>query len=296
MHCGDCEREAKLRHLCHHLGMDERDLSFAPTVTAHPKRLTQQQIFAYNQAGYLMPMRIYGVAEVVKNREYFDWMLATMFGLRDGRDAYAINGYHTRCQGLWDIVTHPLILDYVEDLIGPNFVAWGSHFFCKLPGDPRSVPWHQDASYWPLTPARTTTVWLAIDDADADNAAMQFIPGTHRLGHLRWKETDKPAVLSQEIVDIEQLGAPVHDALTAGEISLHADMLAHGSGPNLSSRRRCGLTVRYCPSSVRALNPQWARNAVLCRGTDPGRNWTHNPRPQGEDLSLINKPNSIGGN
>ena len=276
--------------------VEERDLSFAPSSCAAPKRLTQAHIAEYNERGYLMPISIYDAASVQANRQYFDWMLETMFGMHDGRDAYAINGFHSRCRGLWDIVTHPVILDYVEDLLGPNFVAWGSHFFCKLPGDPRSVPWHQDASYWPFTPARTVTVWLAIDDADADNAAMQFIPGTHRLGHLRWKETDKAAVLNQEIVDVDAFGAPVYDALKAGEISLHADMLAHGSSPNLSSRRRCGLTVRYCPTTVRPLNPMWARNAVLCRGVDNSGHWTHNTRPEGEDLSPANKPKSIGGN
>ena len=35
-----------------------------------------------------------------------------------------------------------------------------------LPQDVRQVAWHQDASYWPFTPARTVTAWLAIDDAD----------------------------------------------------------------------------------------------------------------------------------
>lgn len=273
-----------------------RDLSFAPVVNPAPKRLTQAQIASYNERGYIMPLRIYDEAGVARNRAYFDAMLDAMFSMKDGRDSYAINGYHVRCQGLWDMVTHPVILDYVEDLLGPNFVAWGSHFFCKMPHDPKSVPWHQDASYWPLTPARTVTVWLAIDDADAGNAAMQFIPGTHRAGHLRWKETAQAAVLNQEIVDIEQWGAPVVDALKAGEISLHADMLAHGSTPNPSERRRCGLTVRYCPVEVRALNPAWARQAIVCRGSDPAGHWTHNPRPAGEDLSPLNKPKSIGGN
>ncbi len=276
--------------------MEERDLSFVPVHNPQAKRLTQDQIASYNERGYLMPLRIYDDTAIVKNRQYFDWMLDTMFKMDDGRDSYAINGYHVRCRGLWDIVMQPDILDYVEDLLGPNFVAWGSHFFCKMPHDPKAVPWHQDASYWPLTPARTVTVWLAIDDADVENAAMQFMPQTHRLGHLRWKETDKLAVLSQEIVDIDKLGAPIFDVLKAGEISLHADMLAHGSGPNSSDRRRCGLTVRYCPTTVRALNPTWARQAILCRGVDEQGHWHHNQRPEGEDLSSPNKPKSIGGN
>ena len=276
--------------------MEERDLSFITVDNLQPKALTPAQVAHYNSHGYVMPLSIYSEAEALANRRYFDYLLAEMKAHNDGRDAYAINGYHVRCRGLWDIVMHPRILDYVEDLVGPNIIAWGSHFFCKLPHDPKHVPMHQDASYWPLSPARTVTVWLAIDDADSQNSAMQFIPGTHTLGHLAWKETDKPAVLGQEIPDIERLGQPVFDTLKAGAMSLHADMLAHGSGPNTSDRRRCGLTVRYCPPNVRALNPSWARQSIVCRGADASGHWANNPRPDGEDLSLHGKPKSIGGN
>jgi len=116
---------------------------------------------------------------------------------------YGINCYQARLAGLWDIATHPAILDHVEDLLGPNIVCWASAILSKRPHDPKKVPWHQDAAFWKLSPARTVTVWLALDDADAGNAAMQFIPGTHRMGHLRWKTTDNPAVLNQEIVGAE---------------------------------------------------------------------------------------------
>lgn len=51
----------------------------------------------------------------------------------DGRDAYAINGYHTRCEGIHAMATRSAILDLVEDLVGPNIIAWGTHFFCKMP-------------------------------------------------------------------------------------------------------------------------------------------------------------------
>ena len=272
------------------------DLSFRPVVNDRPKALSAAQVAHYNAEGYVKPLRVFDDAEAAGNRAYFDWLLAEMSRQNDGRDSYAINAYHVRCAGIWDIMTNPRILDLVEDIIGPDIVAWGSHFFCKLPHDPKAVPWHQDASYWPLTPARTVTVWLAIDDADAENAAMQFLPGTHRLGPLEWREANRPSVLNQEIVGAETLGRPVTDDLRAGEMSLHADMLAHGSSPNGSGRRRCGLTVRYCPPSVRALDPGWARQSILCRGSDPSGHWAHNPRPDGEDVSPGNKPKSIGGN
>jgi non-heme Fe2+,alpha-ketoglutarate-dependent halogenase len=265
-----------------------RDLSFSPVVNPAPRRLTPRQIGFYNEFGYLMPLDAYSPAEAVKNRAYFDNLLRQVQAARHDLDAYSINGFHVHCAGLYDIATHPLILDHVADLIGPDVICWGSHFFCKQPHDPRKVAWHQDASYWPLTPARTVTVWLAIDDADVGNAAMRFLPGTHNQGHLKWRQVSKDqAVLNQEIENPEQFGAPVHDVLRAGQFSLHADMLAHGSEPNHSDRRRCGLTLRYCPPTVSPGIPAWGRGGILCRGSSSNPAWANHPRPPGEDFMAI---------
>jgi len=101
----------------------------------------------------------------------------------------------------------------------------------------------------------------------------------------------------KDLTDVDKLGEPVPIELQAGEISLHADMLAHGSRPNESDRRRCGLTIRYCPPTVRVLAPAWADNAILCRGEAPAdTDWRFNPRPEVEDLSAFGKQPSIGGN
>ena len=275
---------------------EERDLSFAPANHLTPQTLSPQQIKQYNNEGFLKPFDIYNPLESQVNRTYFDDLLAKLESLKDGRDSYAINGYHSSCQGIYDMAMHPKILNLVQDIIGPDIICWATHFFCKTPHDPKSVPWHQDASYWPLTPSRTVTVWLAIDDADTGNACMSVIPRTHCQGPLPWENATDPAVLNQKIMHIEQYGQPVAMELKAGQVSLHADMLAHGSTPNPSDRRRCGLTLRYCPPCVKAIQPAWASNAIICRGTDTTGQWSHTPRPEGDDLSIKNKPKSIGGN
>jgi len=38
------------------------------------------------------------------------------------------------------------------------------------------------------------------------------------------------------------------------------------------------------------------RQAIVCRGTDSTGNWTHNPRPIGDNLCADRKPKSIGAN
>ena len=127
---------------------------------------------------------------------------------------------------------------------------------------------------------KTATVWLAIDDADVDNACMRFIFGSHHHGHLTYhlSEEDENNVLFQTVPDAESYGDPVDVELKAGEISIHSDMLLHGSQANTSDRRRCGLTLRYCAADVRALQG-WNLKGVLLSGVDPDGRWGNPPRP-----------------
>src|SRR5262245_43381834 len=266
-------------------GLDElseipRDLSFHPCQNPAPKVLTPEQVARFNRDGYLMPCRIFTDAEIVELRRYFDRLLARY--LAEGQDSYSISSAHLRHGRVWDVLTSPRIVSIVADLLGPSVVAWGSHFFCKMPGDGKTVSWHQDASYWPLTPSKAVTMWLAIDDADLGNACMRFLPGTHVLGHLTYtlSETDASNVLNQIVPGVEKYGEPVYVELKAGEASVHSDLLLHGSEANTSSRRRCGLTLRYTAGDVRAYMG-WADKGVIVAGEKPPH-WADRPRPEEE--------------
>ncbi|HUG91988.1 MAG TPA: phytanoyl-CoA dioxygenase family protein [Planctomycetaceae bacterium] len=258
-----------------------RDLRFHPSTTADPRVLSREQIESFNRHGYLRPVRIYTADEIAGIRRYFDDLLARV--LAAGGDSYSISTAHLKYGRVYDILTGPRIVAVVKDLLGENVVAWGSHFFCKLPRDGSRVAWHQDASYWPLSPSKAVTVWLAIDDADMENACMRFVSGSHHFGHLTYRESS-PAehnVLDQTIEDVERYGTPVDDVLQAGEASLHSDLLLHGSDANDSDRRRCGLTLRYCAAEVRA-GLEWNAKGVIVSGCDPTGHWANPPRPQND--------------
>jgi hypothetical protein len=256
----------------------QRDLSFHPCSNPTPQVLTPEQVARFNRDGYLMPFRIFTPGEAAEVRRYFDGLLARYAA--EGKDSYSISSAHLRHGPVWDILTNPRVVSLVADLVGPDVVGWGSHFFCKMPGDGKAVSWHQDASYWPLTPARAVTMWLAVDDADRGNACMRFLPGTHVLGHLTWQlsETDEANVLNQTVPDVEQYGEPVYVELQAGEASIHSDLLLHGSEANTSERRRCGLTLRYTAAEVRAYLG-WQEKGVRVAGR-PAVHWADQPRPQ----------------
>jgi non-haem Fe2+, alpha-ketoglutarate-dependent halogenase len=256
----------------------ERDLRFHPSTNSNPRVLTGSQIESFNRDGYVRPVRIFSDEDITEIRRYFDELLARVVAA--GGDSYSISTAHLKYGRVYDILTEPRIVAVVKDLLGENVVAWGSHFFCKMPHDGKQVAWHQDASYWPLSPSKAVTVWLAIDDADVANACMRFVAGSHHYGYLTYRPSSpgEHNVLDQTIENVEQYGTPVDDVLKAGEVSLHSDLLLHGSEANDSDRRRCGLTLRYCAAEVRA-GLDWNQKGVIVSGGDPSGHWANPPRP-----------------
>ena len=256
----------------------QRDLKFYPVENSAPHALSQSQIEHYNSRGFIAPLDVYSPTEIADIRGYFDQLLERV--VAEGGNSYSISSAHLKYGPVYDILTNTRIVEYISDLFGENVIAWGSHFFCKMPHDGKTVAWHQDASYWPLSPSKAATVWLAIDDADIENACMKFIAGSHHFGHMTYRESDSAEhnVLNQSIDNAEQYGEVVYDQLRAGQVSIHSDLLLHGSEANDSSRRRCGLTLRYCAASVRA-GMNWNEKGVQVRGADATGHWANNLRP-----------------
>ena len=111
---------------------------------------------------------------------------------------------------------------------------------------------------------------------------MKFIPESHLYGQINYLHStpEEQNVLNQTVNPPENYGGdPVYVELKAGQISLHSDLILHGSDPNLSHRRRCGLAMRFAPPEVKAYHSWTTEEAVICRGIDPTNHWVNNPRP-----------------
>ncbi len=269
-------------------GFEMSPLAFFCAEPEAPRALATEQIASFNERGFLSPLDALSATEANESRRYFDGLLDDLRARDDGRNPYSIMGYQTRCRGIWDLAHHPRVLDYVEDLIGPDFVCWSTHFFCKLPGDMRPVPFHQDAGYWPIRPTKTVTAWLAIDDVGLDNAPVRFLAGSHRRGKLPWNRAKDPSILHQEIPDPDRYGEACDNVMRAGQISIHSGTVVHGSEGNSSGRRRCGLALRYVPSECTVVVDD-AKHLLL--DAAPGRGdtgvWKRNERPPADDLTMI---------
>jgi len=246
------------------------------------RRLRDNEISLYKNKGYIKGLPVFSEKGVKDLQKLF---LELRERLPQDIDINKTNMWHKASKKFYDLAHTPAILDYVEDLLGPNFYLWGGQFFYKAAKSESIVPWHQDSQYWPLNPSKSVTVWLAVFDTDKTNSAMKIVSESHKTNKFLHKiNKDKNYILKQEVsddqIDKEKI---VYMNLKAGEMSLHSDALLHGSDANYSNKPRCGITLRYSPSNVKADLTEWPFFSIqVARGI---KNHTLNPvapTPRGE--------------
>jgi len=239
-------------------------------ISDNVRRLTNKEKQQYSEQGYVKNLPVFSYNGALELQGLFEELSSR---LPSDVDINKTNMWHKASKKFHDLCRTTEILDYVEDILGPNFVQWGGQFFHKEPKSGSVVPWHQDAQYWPLKPANAVTVWLAVYDTDKENGAMKVVSGSHKKGSNGFKHHTNNAshlVLDQEVSEdqIDQDNIVYMD-LKAGEISLHNDALLHGSDPNNSDRRRCGITMRFSPTNVKGDLNEWPFfETQLARGID----------------------------
>ena len=243
----------------------------------------EQLLTRYQKEGYLTGIRIAERQKALAYRLEYDDLEGDI-----GKEKCEIGliDWHFEQEFIWELAVHPKILDVIEALIGPDIMLLATHFFCKYGPREKFVAWHQDVTYWGLEPPDAITAWYAIDDSDIENGCMQVIPGSHHKGIQEHGKSDQAGNLlsiNQEVqVTKEEEKTAVNLILRSGEMSIHHGMIIHGSLPNHSKRRRCGLTIRYISPSVKqaednSLKRPW--EPILLRGEDQYQNFTTVPNP-----------------
>lgn len=217
--------------------------------------LTESQAHAYKKAGWCIPSYRLPLDTLAGLRSALDRLLATNVSVRpeDLVNAHLEDGSSQaqRVSGNAAFLRHgadPALTGLAASLLGrPDVILWGCHIFCKMPGEGRRVPFHQDAPYWPIEPMQATTIWVALDDSIEGNGCLQVIPGSHREGELPHVTVGDDAALDAEIRQdlLSGMPDPQFVELEAGQLSAHDAMLVHGSDANRSSKRRAGISYLY---------------------------------------------------
>ena len=256
--------------------------------------LDRSELARYRSEGWVVPHFRLPSDEVAALRDALDDLIRANPGVRPEKLVSAHvqgdNGEGVRGDARFlALARDPRIVELVSGVLGDDIILWGCHVFCKPAGDGYETPWHQDGHYWPIRPLANCTVWVALEESRVENGCLRVIPGSHRdrklHEHLHEDRTD--ITLNQRLAAgafDERDAADIE--LEPGQMSLHDVYMIHGARPNISTRRRTGVALRYMPATSvfeRDLHPVDGKSGVpvdfanrplwLVRGADrSGRN------------------------
>ena len=276
---------------------------FKPKAKVPPEfALTEDQVKFFFENGYLAPLKLFSPEEMADllheiEEEAFEpgklgFEYGKMFefkptpiydGIRNGRDR------HLDCPSVLKLSLQQGVADRVAQLMGPDLLLWRTQLLPKFPGAPETA-WHQVSTFTmsgkllrPVLepPDRddlfNCTVWLALEDVDLDNGAMQFWRGSHKkpLHKVKIQGGQTFARTSFELMADIKPDEVDTVPLKAGEFLIFHERTVHGAPPNNSkTRRRFGMNYRICRPDVHIYRGMTKQLSNTFDETFDLKNWT----------------------
>ena len=182
----------------------------------------------------------------------------------------------------WEFVSQSILVDVVEDLIGPDIKFHHSKLNFKEPGGGEEVKWHQDIQFWPHTNYTPLTIGVFLSDVEENMGNVGFVPGSH-LEEIydQYDGEDWAGCLGDVDVERAQVGRAIYPTGRAGSITVHNCRTVHGSAPNSSDVGRPLLLQTYAAADAFTYTDLVAKSPhgdMLIRGKTA--RWArHDPRP-----------------
>lgn len=209
--------------------------------------------------GYTGPVRVISEEYAASLRAKF-YETAGLDERRPGPAPMSLSMWHWVEPWVQHLVEDPVLLDRVEEVIGPDIAVWNTHFWYKPPGAQKPVPWHQDGMYWKIQPRVAVTAWVALSAATRDNGCLRIAPKADQ-DFVEHREVIPGLVrhLNNELPESEIAGVDVADVeMRAGEALLFDAALVHCSRPNTTEdQARLALSIRYVPTDVHFDMESW---------------------------------------
>jgi len=243
-----------------------------------PRVLTKLQIEQYHDEGFIYPIRVISEQEALSIKDELEQVEKDF---PEEINSESRNNLHLSFAFLDALAHNKIIVDAIEDLIGPDISLWASVMFIKEPSSKQYVSWHQDATYMGLDSLDFPTPWIALSSSNIETGCMTMIAGSHKTKIQNHEDTfaeNNILTRGQVIQDVDESKA-VDLILQPGEMSIHHGAVIHGSQPNNSNQRRIGFSLQsYMPNNVKQI---------------VGRNlWTHvrGQKRQDDDGMLLDRP------
>jgi phytanoyl-CoA hydroxylase len=276
--------------------MVQADITLKNKTSYTYPEITAEQVAFYRENGYLVVENAMSMDEVEELRRETVAICRGQRGeIRNGfqhspeeTDDEVIQRYlcihfpHKISDLMLRYLAHPVIVDALTKVIGPNVKCMQSMLFVKSAGKPGQA-WHQDEDFIPTRDRSLTGAWMALDDATEENGTLWLLPGSHKPGVLWPQEQQNDprfdcTVESYDFPYSDEDAVPVN--VKTGAIVFFNGYLLHRSLPNYAKTGYRRVLVNHYMSAESLL--PWRsfeegmrfaiadyRDIVMIAGKDP---------------------------
>ena len=205
--------------------------------------LTADQIQEYHENGFVSPIRVMSEDEACSIKTKLE---EAEKKFPQDLNPENRNNLHLIFPFLDELAHNSVIVDAVEDLLGPDISLWASVMFSKDPATDHFVSWHQDATYMGMNSCDFLTPWIALTQSNIEMGCMTMIPGSHKQNIRKHEDTfaENNILTRGQVVKGVDESMLVDLILKPGEMSIHHGAVIHGSKPNKSKHRRIGFALQ----------------------------------------------------
>lgn len=219
--------------------------------TATDRQLTDEQIAAFKRDGFVIVRGMFTADEIEqmtawtdevesfpeipgKYMMYFEQSL-NVDGERLLNRMENFSPYHDGFRRLFD---GDKLKGAVSDLLGEPAVLYKEKINFKLPGGDGFKPHQDQQAGWGVYADFFITALVSIDEATEENGCLEMVAGYHDKGLLapEWEPMS-----DAQIAEMSPISCPTQP----GDVVFFDSYAPHGSGPNLSDRKRRVLYVTY---------------------------------------------------
>lgn len=251
--------------------------------------LTQDQVQAYRDDGYLHIPKVFDANEVEELRVQLDTLVQAWATTNAGwsgpwRDVYMspdieqrstlthLHDLHFYASAWCQAVTKPKLAEAMQDLLEtPNVELHHTTLHLKPPETGMPFPLHQDSPFYRHEGPAYVDAIIHLDDTNDDNGCLRFVPGSHGRGHLEHIEQVDGSPVSPHLPtadwaldDTEPMPAQ------AGDVVAFSIYTVHGSRINRTDRWRRLVRVGYRDPANRQLAGQsHGRAGLMVSGLRP---------------------------
>ncbi|MEF7616300.1 phytanoyl-CoA dioxygenase family protein [Aquincola sp. MAHUQ-54] len=231
-------------------------------------KLTAEQVARFEREGFLFFPGLFSPEETRVLTEAVPALYSRReaFNVREkGSDAVRTNfAAHLYSAPFARLARHPRMVEPVQQLLGEALYMHQFKINGKMAFEGDVWQWHQDYGTWlnddHMPQPRAMNVAIFLDEVNAFNGPLMFIPGSHRKGVVDAKHdlttTSYPLWTLDDALVAELVeraggrdGGIVSPLGPAGSMILFDSCLVHASGSNLSPWNRVSVYLSLCAVS-----------------------------------------------